>query len=301
MCSAAGTMRGQATRFARILVHVVSVLAVMTLAIGCVDEPEDVVVERIVFNAIPLSEIADSSAQLTQMTATKISLANPGAQQLLVTAAGREVLAYLIDCAMPKHVTLYGSSGGTTYGFVGNVGLAPSWKNGYITPAEKRYVSACMFAKVNAYRTSMKISLRGPQGALHVTQSEANQYTLEEGVFYGDIFTGSNPVVGWGCRGHAKATNHDEFNSGLDARDCSQQGDGANRNSCGFGFSGDCFDFGLGAAVACDARSADVPIADGASSNGVASYYGSCHNADRTQTWNEVITVYVRPGPPSVD
>jgi hypothetical protein len=151
-----------------------------------------------------------------------------------------------------------------------------------------------------------------------VTGAEVSKYTKEEGVFYGNIFTGASPVVGWSCRGEAQFGGEPD-GSALSLRDCAEpagdRGSGG-ANQCGWGFSGECFPFESGLAQACEQRIGcgggtydpdedgdidDVPEHGGHAFN---RYYKRCHGGGGTNPllnplWKEVITVYVENGPPT--
>lgn len=152
-------------------------------------------------------------------------------------------------------------------------------------PADaKLAVSACLLARVNAYGRTVTISMRGSRPALATTASEAAGFSLEEGAFYGDVFTADDgPIVANACRGRDQAAGE---TGDLVDRDCTEPGDVPGRTVCGFTDAGDCADF-TGQPWACAADP------DGA--------YTRCHDHSGLGAWpgatafGEVITVYVRP------
>jgi hypothetical protein len=166
------------------------------------------------------------------------------------------------------------------------MGLAPAWEHRSLQPREKRWLSACLIARVNAYGIEVSISLRGRHPALTPSATEAETYTLEEGAFYGDIFTPENEPLEWtACRGAAQAAGEE---GGLIERDCTEPiGDGTTR--CGFKFAGDCSDY---------ASDDSTPYACRRDDRG---YYEQCHTLAGDGRWplgtlrTEVITVFVKP------
>src|SRR5262249_60535140 len=74
-----------------------------------------------------------------------------------------------------------------------------------------------------------------------VRQSEAELYPVQEGAFYGNLFTGDDPIDWNACRGAGQAEGE---SGGLVLRDCAEE-DPANpgKTYCGFNYAGDCADF----------------------------------------------------------
>src|SRR5262249_17628227 len=142
--------------------------------------------------------------------------------------------AYLVNCALSAAVsiqasvptapdtappdTLYTCSGGICV-FDGGIGLAEYWIDHKLDLHGQRWVSACIFARVNAHDTAEPVSLRGPHEALAVPPDEALQFPIEEGAFYGNLFTGDEPIDWNTCRGSGQAAG--EYD-GLVDRDCAE-------------------------------------------------------------------------------
>src|SRR5205085_1605490 len=135
-----------------------------------------------------------------------------------------QVLDYLVGCALPKGQSFNVTTGGNAFVFSGDIGLAKSWTSVKLTERQKRWISACMLARVNNQGRLMKISVRGPHHALHVSSTETARFTQEEGVYYGDIFKGTAPLVGWSCRGQALATGVVNEGDALSYRNCAKPG-----------------------------------------------------------------------------
>src|SRR5207247_9937101 len=90
------------------------------------------------------------------------------------------------------------------FDFHGALGLAPEWLLKRLSSG-KGWISACLLARVNDFNTAEDISLRGGHPALTISQDEADLFTLEEGAFYGNLFTPADkPPVEIACIGEDK-------------------------------------------------------------------------------------------------
>jgi hypothetical protein len=67
--------------------------------------------------------------------------------------------------------------------------LAPRWLKHKLNKSGQRWVSACLLARVNAHDTVEPISIRGKHPALALGPSEAFEFPLQEGAFYGNVFS----------------------------------------------------------------------------------------------------------------
>jgi hypothetical protein len=296
------------------------------MATACVDGPDvstrtqsvlegnAIATNGIATNGVALNGIATNGIATNKLSNNLYSLAS---NDLMSTAEGREVLKYVIGCAIPSGVTLTGSKSGVTYNFTGEIGLAPSWLNRGLRESEQRWVSACLLARVNRFGVPVSISIRGDHSALAVTATEAHDYTVEEGAFYGNVFRAVEAPIIWNaCRGRDQAAG----DSGtLDLRDCAEP-DPANPGLtlCGFKYAGDCADWARPKnAYACktyhnlsidddDCHGLADHVLDDlheglSNQNSRGGYYDDCHDAPGNGSWqhatrfSEVITVYVKP------
>lgn len=271
-------------------------LASASLLVACVGE-DDPALARVGQTAITLNKISLNGIVANRVVATAIAenplatgvvggelQANPVADPLLGTAEGREYFAYIISCAMPAGQVIEASSGGTSFRFEGAIGLAPDWEHRGMTDSERRWVSACLLARVNAYGVSVAISLRGDHGALVPTNGEEEQFGLIEGAFYGDVFTADQSKMEMvACRGAGQAAGE---TGGLVDRDCAEPA--ANGLTvCGFRYAGDCLDYSpqSPSAHACEFQ--------------WGGHYQSCHTRAGNGYWEagsartEVITSFV--------
>lgn len=303
---------------------VLTVVFVSAMATACVDETDTetdfatrtqgvlegnkIATNKIATNKIALNKIATNQISSNKIATNGILLNENTSQELLATADGREVLSYVIGCAIPANVTLIGKYAGVTYQFQGDIGLAPSWLKQPLRETDQRWVSACLISRVNLFEIPVSISIRGPHAALKVTQNEARDYSAEEGAFFGNVFTpGDEPIIWNACRGRTQASGE---SGDLALRDCTEP-DPANPGftMCGFTFAGDCADWVQPRnAYACQKfqeparprghhdRDDDLDTRDYR-----GGYYERCHDEPGFGRWHhaerytEVVTVFVQP------
>ncbi len=185
-------------------------------------------------NALASNRLASNRLSSNQLSSNRFNLTNA---DLIETDDGREVLTYLVSCAIPEGISLAGTdSQGNQYEFFGELGIAPRWLDHPLNRTEKGWVSACLFARVNVDGVPVQISLRGPSSALTVTPDEQANWTLQEGAFYGMYFTPPGQPINWNaCRGR------DSEQAQLFERACAQPDpQNPGKTLCGFNFAGDC-------------------------------------------------------------
>jgi hypothetical protein len=153
-------------------------------------------------------------------------------------------------------------------------------------------VSACLFARVSKFGVAVPISVRGPNHELATDAEERAGLPVQEGAFYGNLFTPVDQPIEWiACRGDGQAAQNV---GGLIDRDCAKP-DPTNPGftMCGFIFAGDCGTF-AGAAPACEELSNH------------GGFYERCHAAPvdirhphgdsaHDPVFRQVITTYVTP------
>ena len=251
---------------------------------------------RLASNRLASNRLASNALSSSTLEASEASA------ELLATPDGRELFSYIVSCALGEDVsiqallpgapdtapptTAYSCSSGVCR-FDGALGLAPDWAEHALSSKGERWVSACLLARVNRHGTSEEISLRGDHPMLATGAGEAEMFDLEEGAFFGNVFTHEDDPLEWyACRGRAQAAG--EF-GGLAPRDCTEPDpDNPGYTYCGFIYTGDCRDFDeTHSAYACEG-------ADGAQGS-----YSECHTAPGPGKWRgarkyrEVITAYV--------
>jgi hypothetical protein len=292
------------------------------MATACVGEPDvatrtqgvlednKIALNKIALNKIALNKIALNKIALNKIALNGLLLLNDATTGgLISTEDGREVLSYVIGCAIPGDVTLAGEHEGVTYEFPGDIGLAPRWIEQSLDEHEQRWVSACLISRVNLFGVSVSISIRGPHASLKVSEGEARDYSAEEGAFFGNVFTPEGEPIIWNaCRGRDQAITE---SGDLDLRDCAQP-DPANPGftMCGFVDAGDCADWTQPVnAYACRSfrKPAERRVRDDDdvlnSRDYHGGYYERCHDSAGLGNWQhavrypEVITVFVQPAP----
>lgn len=241
----------------------------------------------VVTNRIAVNKLSANRLALNKLSANKLSANRLARNDLLVDATSAEVMEYVVSCALSPDQTLTVDVEGTPYVFTGELGLAPRWTRRPLSKKEKRWVSACLIARVNLFEIAVPISLRGPHKALVVTPEEAAQFPVEEGAFYGDIFKPIDEPIEWvACRGSGQAAG--EVGQ-LDDRDCAEP-DLANPGftKCGFTDAGDCADFA-------------PPVNPYACKQFKKGNYRQCHQQAGDGKWKgvkkhtEVMTVFLTP------
>lgn len=187
----------------------------------------------IISNHLAASHLADGAIVTQQATASQAGL------NLMAATGGVELFSYIVSCALPEGSVVSADVGTSTYEFHGSLGLAPDWETRGLTLSERRWVSACLLARVNAYGISVQISMRGPE-ALAPTDAERAAFTVVEGAFYGNVFVNDPSQLEMvACRGAGQAAGE---HGGLVDRDCSEPA--ANGlTQCGMKYAGDCLDF----------------------------------------------------------
>jgi len=255
---------------------------------------------RLATNRLATNRLATNRLATNALSGSNLE-ASPESAELLATADGRDVYSYLVSCALPGGIAIEATVPGAADTappesnyvctaercvFYGSLGLAEDWIDHRLASKDERWISACIFARVNANDTAEAVSLRGAHLALTVSTDEAELYTVEEGAFYGNLFTHEDDPIDWNvCRGEGQASG--EF-GGLVLRDCAEEDPGnPGKTYCGFTYAGDCRDYQPQFLTPYACKSFDAGL------------YGDCHNASglghwpSSKTYREVITVYV--------
>jgi hypothetical protein len=162
-----------------------------------------------------------------------------------------EFVRYAYSCAMPPGQSMTLTINGEAVTFEGSLGLAPEWGevNGSCNDSCKRWVSACLLARTNAYGAHVEISIRAPRSRFQAlgdvdalertkylqivedadpTKDEKTLFPLREGAYFGNIFNSRVAPDGtlvhdpkyYACAG--PGSNVPQITN----RFCSSQGDG---------------------------------------------------------------------------
>jgi hypothetical protein len=253
---------------------------------------------RLATNRLATNRLATNALSSTRLEATE------AASELLSTAEGRDLFSYLMGCALPPGTAIEATIPGAAdtgapdsnytcsaerCTFEGSLGLAPDWIEHKLSSKEERWVSACILTRVNIHNTTEAISLRGPHPGLAVGEGETELFTLEEGAFFGNIFTHEDdPIEAYACVGQGGAQAPDS--GGLALRDCAEEDpNNPGFTKCGFTYVGICrnYDPLLPQPYACKNFDGDQGT------------FSECYEESRDGRWpglrthREVITVYV--------
>ena len=198
---------------------------------------------------------AETGFQLSQIS----NLALPEAMTLLQEAAdGRALSPYLVKCALPAQRQIAAED----EKLPGGLGLAPEWLERPMTAKERRWISACLLALMNASGEHVEVSLAGGHDNL---PSSAEEPVFREGAFYGDLF-GAEPES-FVCSGDEDV----EHSSARAKRVCTEPaGEGVSK--CQMAHAGRC----------------ETACADGRAHD---SGFGKCLGGDRR--YDEVITIFL--------
>ncbi|MFT3764452.1 MAG: hypothetical protein QM820_02880 [Minicystis sp.] len=139
-----------------------------------------------------LTQNALTQNALTQNALTQNALTqNALTRSALEDANARTVLGYIVSCALPAGAHLDVDVGGVTYGYDGQLGLAPAWSldGGTCDDACQAWVSGCVIARLNHLGERVPISIRGSHDALSPSPAEQRDYPSREATYFGDIFS----------------------------------------------------------------------------------------------------------------
>jgi hypothetical protein len=225
-----------------LLIAAVSLLACAVAPSESMTSAEVVGVNRVAANRVAANRVAANRVAANRVAANRVAVNREAVGDLLNTDDGRAVFSLMVSCALPDTITLVATVDGTDFEFSGELGLAPQWIYVRLDHDGQRWVSACMFARVNAHELAVPISMRGPDRELATDADERATWTLEEGAFFGNLFGPTNQPIQWfACRGKDQAAGE---TGGLVDRDCAEPDpQNPGYTLCGFVFAGDCGSF----------------------------------------------------------
>ncbi len=210
-------------------------VAVFTVA-SCVEQPvQQDPVTRVILNA--LSPSAFASSQLTTSVLNSTNAAAMG-----TTNSARKLLSFATTCALDATQSIDFTVGGVQYHAAGLMGIAPGWTTSALSASDAAWVSACVVSRVNLTSSVVEISARGDNAGYDTTIGEEADYQIEEGAFWGNVFTNLGAVAGYSCNGVDQAA--DDTAGDLPLRECAEW-DGvedSNASPCGFRYAGLCSD-----------------------------------------------------------
>ena len=263
---------------------------------------------RIAANRIAANRIAANGIAANKLAARKLSEsrleADSEAAKMLSTEDGREMYSYIISCALPegKEIdatvpgapdtappdTLY-TCANESCSFPGSLGLAEYWIDHRLDVKGQRWITACLLARVNYFGVKVIISLRGVAPQLLVGRHEAERYSLQEGAFYGNIFSDPDKPLDWNaCRGKDAAAGE---TGDLKLRVCTEPDpNDPTHTKCGFNYAGDC---GSYTSSATEPQACNFFDSDGGYDGCLAAK--TADEGSTAKPYSEVITTYVKP------
>lgn len=161
------------------------------------------------------------------------------AADLMITEDGRALFSLLVACALPSDVILTTTIDGFDIEFFGEMGLAPQWLQRQLIRTEERWISSCMFSRINMHNEEIVVSMRGDRRQLRTSHDERVEFPLQEGAFWGNMLAES---LDWhACRGEGLKMT--PLPGGLIDRDCAKPDPlDPQKTMCGMRFAGDCSD-----------------------------------------------------------
>jgi hypothetical protein len=145
-------------------------------------------------NALTANALTANALTANALTANALT-ANALTANGLRDPLGRELLKYVVSCALPAGAQITAMVDGTRYDFAGSIGLAPDWghEHGSCDRSCQRWVSGCVLARVDATGVERGISIRGDNRALRPAPHELRDYPVREATYYGNIFAEHQP------------------------------------------------------------------------------------------------------------
>ncbi|WP_437589568.1 hypothetical protein [Sorangium sp. So ce1000] len=143
----------------------------------------------LVRNALVRNALVRNALVRNGLTSSAL-LGNSNTRDALRDPESRQLLSFIVSCALPEEDSLDIRVDGVSYRFPGELGLAPEWgkKNGSCGESCQEWVSACLLARVNYKGEHVMISLRGKNDALSSTKRERAMYDVSEATYYGNVF-----------------------------------------------------------------------------------------------------------------
>jgi hypothetical protein len=284
------------------LVTAITVLILAAALAKAAETSNRLAANRLAANRLAANRLAANKLAASRLSENRLE-ANSNAAELLSTADGREVYSYIISCALPagKEIdatipgapdtappnTLYTCSK-ESCSFPGSIGLADYWIDHRLDVKGQRWITACLLARVNYYGVKVIISLRGVAPQLLVGKHEAERFSLEEGAFYGNIFSDPDKPLDWNaCRGRDAAAGE---TGDLKLRACTEPDpNDPTHTKCGFNNAGDCDSYTGSTA---EPEACNFFDSDGWYNGCLASRAGD--EVPAAKPYSEVITTYVK-------
>jgi hypothetical protein len=199
-------------------------------AVGCGGETDDIesvqsaitaenalTANALTANALTANALTANALTANALTANALT-ANALTANALRDPLSRELLKYIVSCALDEDDEVSFRIDGKKYAFPGSLGLAEEWgkKSGSCGGECQRWVSACVLARVDHAGVKRMISIRGDNRALRPDDKELRRYTDREATYYGNLFVRNQPR--YLCLSPGKTSNERVCGDSLD--DC---------------------------------------------------------------------------------
>ncbi len=233
-------------------------------------------VNALTVNALTVNALTVNALTVNALTVNALTVNALTVNALTVNALqdpnAREVLKYIVSCALPADVHFTLDIDGVDYPYSGQLGLAPEWglPHGHCDGDCQQWVSACVISRLDFLGVQEEISVRGDNPGLKTSSSERSAYTNREATYYGDIF--SSPQRLYGCLSPGKTE---------DPRVC-----GPTIQGCGVDVLGSCQDL-------CGHPGADGSFPDCRVPN--HNDGGGCQHQGHDDVYEGSITVFLHP------
>ena len=209
---------------------ILSTVALCGLLGACAGELELGTTESHVESA---NRLAVNRLAVNRLAVNGMAEASADAEALAAEEGGLELLSYMVSCALPEGDSL--SVAGEV--LHGSLGLAPEWLDTGLDVSGRRWLTACLLARVNYFGVEVRLSLRGAHDALVTSSEEASAYSLYEGAFWGDLF-GGETAQKTSCASSLKASGS-ELGT-LPMRECTTTDAATGLTRCDFTPAGVC-------------------------------------------------------------
>ena len=194
-----------------------------------VDETESNV---IVAEALSATQFNAAKTAASAIGAASLSSNSAAIQTLISTPSGQAMFTVIVQCAVSSGQSVTATGPGGPIVFSGQMGVASAWRLAVPTQANKRWTTACVMARTNAFGLTSQVSLRHDTFLpLISSAAERAAYPIAVGAFYGDLFQASPKT--YACGAIAWPPGSDPL------VECARTINGSTTN-CGFTWTGLC-------------------------------------------------------------
>ncbi|EYF01503.1 hypothetical protein [Chondromyces apiculatus] len=140
-------------------------------------------------NALTANALTANALTANALTANALT-ANALTSNALKDPKARQLLKYIVSCALDEDAHINVTVNGQVYGFDGELGLAKKWgkPNGKCDSECRTWVSGCVLSRVDYLGEPVDISIRGKHDALQSSWAERVHFNKREATYYGNIF-----------------------------------------------------------------------------------------------------------------